>query len=184
MGVERVGLSHRAAALLAAALICGVAQAAPQEFTGRVTRVSDGDTLWIQPDRQPDERAEEPPRRRKPVKLRLVGIDAPERCQAHGEEATHALRSLTLGRDVTVRRRATDDYGRALGTLWLDGQDVSARLVRDGHAWSSGVRHSAGPYAREEAEARAARRGLFAQPEAQRPHDFRREHGPCLPSRG
>lgn len=168
MGLGGLGLIRSFAALLGAALLCTSAVAAPQEFHGRVTRVSDGDTLWVQA--QPG---------RKPIKVRLVGIDAPERCQAHGDAASAALRSMALGREVTVRRHATDDYGRALGTLWIDGRDVAATLVREGHAWSADSRGVGGPYAREQAEARAARRGLFAHADPQRPRDFRREHGPC-----
>lgn len=155
-------------------------RAAPQTFSGVVTRVSDGDTLWVQPDDgAPGSSGAAPTTRRKPIKLRLVGIDAPERCQAHGDVATRALSDLVLHQRVTVRRRATDDYGRALGTLWRGDLDVSAQLVRDGHAWSARYRRDLGPYAREEQAARAARRGLFADASAQLPRDFRREHGPC-----
>ena len=52
-------------------------------LSGIVTHVTDGDTIWVRPD-EPN---------RKPVKLRLVGIDAPERCQAWGAQATAALTS-------------------------------------------------------------------------------------------
>lgn len=158
-----------------AGLLSAVALAAPlpERFDGIVTRVSDGDTLWVRPDPTPQR-----PRPR-PVKLRLVGIDAPERCQAHGAEAGAALSDQVLGRRVTVSRRATDQHGRALGTLWRGEQDVGAMLVREGHAWSARYRNDPGPYAREEREARSARRGLFATPAPQWPGDFRRMHGPC-----
>lgn len=158
-------------------LICvSPAQGHAQEtrFSGVVTRVSDGDTVWVQTDPM------EGTGRRQRVKLRLVGLDAPERCQAHGEQATAALAARVQGRRVTVRRRATDDHGRALGTLWLGDEDVGAWLVRHGHAWSARWRASPGPYAQEEGVARAAGRGLFAQPTPPvEPRAFRREHGPC-----
>lgn len=155
------------------------APAAPETFEALVLRVSDGDTLWVAPEVTDAASPGKPQRRRKPMKLRLVGVDAPERCQAHGEEATRALSALVLGQRVTVRRRATDDYGRALGTLSLNGDDIAARLVRDGHAWSARHFDRPVPYAREEQAARSARRGLFAQRDPQMPRDFRREHGPC-----
>lgn len=162
---------------LGAALLCAVAAAAPlppaERFDGVVTRVSDGDTLWVRPD-PTSQRA-----RPRPVKLRLVGLDAPERCQAHGPEAGAALSALVLGQRVTVRRRATDQHGRALGTLWRGEQDVGALLVTGGHAWSARYRGDAGPYAAEEAAARAARRGLFSAAAPEPPRDFRRRHGPC-----
>jgi micrococcal nuclease len=152
------------------ALLLATAQAAPlQQIDGTVTRVSDGDTLWL----RPDDRA------RKPFRLRLVGLDAPEICQAHGAAARAALESWVLGRRVSLRRHAVDDHGRPLGTLWLDGHDVGARLVAAGHAWSARFRGDPGPYAAEEAAARAARRGLFAARDPELPRDFRRRHGPC-----
>jgi micrococcal nuclease len=176
--MSRAGLQAACAALATAiALLLGAggadAAAAEERFEGVVLRVSDGDTVWVRPDPAPGA-----PRRAR-VKVRLVGLDAPERCQAHGEQARTALSALVLHRHVTVRRRATDDYGRALGTLWLDGRDVGAVLVSEGHAWSARWRGDAGPYAEEEARARRAARGLFAAPGPLPPRDFRRLHGPC-----
>ena len=137
-----------------------------------VTRVSDGDTLWLrlEADGQP---------RRKPFKLRLEGIDAPERCQPWGPEATQALQSRVLGRRVQVVLGARDDYRRRLGNLWLEGEDVSAWLVGEGHAWSYRFRGSEGPYAEQERAARQARRGLFSQRDPMPPPVFRRWHGAC-----
>lgn len=142
-------------------------------FKGIVTRVSDGDTLWLRPVSMPGEKP------RRPVKLRLVGLDAPESCQRHGAEATTALRERVLGRAVTVQRSAVDVYGRALVTLTQEGDDVGAWLVREGHAWSVRWRGASGPYDTEEDAARAARRGLFAEVEPEPPRDFRVRHGPC-----
>ena len=168
------GGCRAAAALALAALALGApAHAEETRFDGVVTRVSDGDTVWVRPDVEPGA-----PRRAR-VKVRLVGLDAPERCQAHGEEAKAALAARVLHRHVSVRRRATDDYGRALGTLWLDDADVGAALVAEGHAWSGAYRGNPGPYAEEERRARAAARGLFAAPAPLPPREFRRLHGPC-----
>ncbi|QAZ38476.1 nuclease [Methylibium sp. Pch-M] len=158
---------------LAAIAVSGSAAAAEERFDGVVTRITDGDTVWVRPD------ATEGHGRRKPVKLRLAGLDAPERCQPHGSAAGAALAARVQDRRVTVRRRATDMHGRALGTLWLDEQDVGAWLVAEGHAWSSRYGRDPGPYAAQEQRARAAGRGLFAVPDPELPRDFRRRHGPC-----
>ena len=139
-----------------------------QALDGVVTRVTDGDTLWVRPVGG------------KPVKVRLQGIDAPERCQAWGEQARAALASRVLNRQVAVRTRAYDDYKRAIAHVELHGDDVAAWMVREGHAWSYRYRRSLGPYAEQEQQARAARRGLFAQP-AVEPRVFRKTHGPCEP---
>ncbi len=156
------------AALLA---LAGAAQA--ERIEGVVTRVSDGDTVWLRPAATPDA-----PRPR-PIKLRLLGIDAPERCQRGGAEATAALKARVLGQAVAADRKALDDYGRALVVLRLDGEDVGAWLVAQGHAWNYAGRDGAGRYAAQERQARAARRGVFADAAAVEPRLFRQRHGPC-----
>jgi len=163
----KIGASAVAAALLVA---CGQqALAGTRVLEGKITRVSDGDTVWL----QPDDRA------RAPVKLRLQGIDAPERCQAWGEQSRDALAARVLQRRVAVSTRTSDDYGRALGILALDGEDINAWMVAQGHAWSARWHRSAGIYGAQEQSARASRKGLFTQPDAIEPRHFRKLHGPC-----
>jgi micrococcal nuclease len=148
------------------------AQAAPSSsaWHGVVTKVSDGDTVWLQP--EGDAVA---------LKLRVQGIDAPESCQPGGAQATAALAAKVLNQRVEVQARERDGYGRWLGTLRLQGQDVGAWMVQHGHAWSYRYRHNAGPYVEEEAQARSQALGLFAQPNPQEPRWFRKEHGQCSP---
>jgi endonuclease YncB( thermonuclease family) len=141
-------------------------------WTGTVTRVSDGDTLWVRP-------AEGG----RPVKVRIEGIDAPEICQAGGRDARRALERRVLRRTVQLETVARDDWGRRIARVSLDGQDVGERLVSEGHAWSDRYRDRPGPYAQQEQAARVARRGLFAAPEPMLPRDFRRVHGACVQGR-
>ncbi|MEO7151038.1 MAG: thermonuclease family protein [Burkholderiaceae bacterium] len=158
--------------LLALALALGTSGAlARPTFSGVVTHVSDGDTVWVRPDGA----------RRKPLKLRIRGIDAPERCQAGGAEASAALKSRLLQARVEVRSRASDRYGRLLVELRDErsGDDVGAWMVERGQAWSDGFRGRPGPYAAQEREARRAHRGLFTTPDPLPPALFRRRHGPC-----
>lgn len=157
------------AARCTAALALVAAVSLAQAFGGVVTRVSDGDTVWVAPDGGG----------RKPVKLRLAGVDAPERCQPWGREAGEALAQHVLRRRVEVTTRAHDQHGRLIGALHLDGADVGAWLVEHGHAWSPRYQRTPGPYAAHERAARAARRGLFADARAIAPREFRRNHGPC-----
>jgi micrococcal nuclease len=140
---------------------------AAQAMSGVVTHVSDGDTLWVRPAAG------------KPVKVRLVGIDAPERCQAWGAQSQAALAAKVLHQPVELDVRARDDYKRLLATVQLRGENVNAWLVAHGHAWSAHYRKSLGPYASEEQRARGERRGLFADAKAVNPRDFRKSHGPC-----
>ncbi|MDI1244013.1 MAG: thermonuclease family protein [Rhodoferax sp.] len=137
-------------------------------WLGEVTHVSDGDTLWIQAGRDVA-----------PRKVRLLGLDAPELCQAGGVAARAALQALVANKPVQVDVNFQDTYGRDLARLQVNGRDVGAALVGAGHAWSSRWYSSPGPYAVQEAAARAAGLGLFADPAAELPRDFRKRHGPC-----
>lgn len=159
------------AAGFALALAAGNAWAAAP-WSGRVTHVSDGDTLWVQPQAGGT-----------PVKLRVDGIDAPELCQAGGAVSRAALERLVAGQVLAVQPRRRDDFGRWLARIRVGRADVGGEMVRQGHAWSYRYRGHPGPYDAQEAQARAAQRGLFQGP-AERPYDFRRRHGPCEPPQG
>lgn len=140
-----------------------------EEFNAVVTRVSDGDSVWVRPTHGG------PPR-----VLRLEGMDAPERCQAYGPQARAALARQVLWRPVRVQASSRDRYQRLLARLGTqDTPDVNAWMVNQGHAWSYRLRGDPGPYTQEEAQARRARRGLWAGAAPQEPRAFRREHGPC-----
>jgi len=141
---------------------------AEEAYWARATRVSDGDTLWVQPVSGGA-----------PKKLRLQGVDAPELCQRGGPAAREALHALVAQRVLKVRVKYTDDYGRGLAHIEADGQDLAALLVRSGQAWSYRWRRSPGPYARQEAQARKARVGLFKEAAPELPSDFRRRNGSC-----
>jgi endonuclease YncB( thermonuclease family) len=139
-------------------------------YFAQVTRVSDGDTLWVKPE------GDAPPR-----KLRLQGLDAPEICQAGGPAARDALAALVTNERLLVTVKYQDDYGRGLARISVNGEDVGARLVASGHAWSNRWRRSLGPYADQEAQAKAQRLGLFAQDKPELPRDFRKRFGSCYP---
>ena len=141
---------------------------ASQVYSAKATSIPDGDTLWVQPDAGGV-----------PQKLRLQGVDAPEICQRGGLTARDALRALLAQRALRVQVNYLDNFGRGLARIEVDGQDVAAVMVQQGQAWSSRWRHSLGPYAAEEAVARHARRGLFADADPELPRDFRRRHGSC-----
>lgn len=142
-------------------------------FSGQVTHVSDGDTLWVKP-----------PGSAAPRKLRLQGLDAPELCQSGGEASREALESLLANKVVQVTVKYQDVYGRGLAQVKVGGQDVGALMVLAGQAWSSRWHRSLGPYATQESQAKAARRGVFANAGAELPRDFRQRVGSCYPASG
>jgi micrococcal nuclease len=140
----------------------------PVELAGSVSRIVDGDTLWLQTAGDGE-----------PVVVRIEGVDAPESCQAGGAEATQALTKLALHRSVTVKVVAHDDYGRTVGKVYDGVTDVGDRMVRDGHAWSVRYKYDRGPYVAEERMAIALKRGVHAEGGALMPRDFRQRNGPC-----
>ena len=157
-------------AVLVAGLWLGCAAAAPPAagtVHGAVSRVTDGDSLWLAPPGQRE------------VEVRLRDIDAPEICQVWGAEARLALEQRVLGRTVVLRISGRDAHGRTLGDVLVDGVSVGPALVEQGHAWSIRTRWDRGPLVAQERMARALRRGLHGLPGAVMPRDFRQAHGPC-----
>lgn len=138
--------------------------------TGVVTRVVDGDTLWIKTDAL-----------HKPLKIRLAGIDAPEICQAGDPASSEVLGQRVMGKTVVVSFERHDDYSRALATVHLHGEDVGRWMVSQGQAWSYRYRRNAGPYAEEQTQAQHSGRGLFGTAQAENPRMFRKRHGSCYP---
>ena len=141
----------------------------PDLWQGRVTYVSDGDTIRVRPIKGG-----------KPVSVRMEGIDAPEICQTGGTAARDALRARVMRRQVEVDAKASDDYGRVIAQIRLDGDDLGAWMVREGHAWSYRYRGQPGPYVVQQRIAIKAARGVFSEAGAVYPGEFRKQHGPCL----
>ena len=147
-------------------------QTSAQALSGTVTLVIDGDTLWVRPDAGQGGPTT-------PRAFRLRSIDAPEICQPWGPQAKAALESRVLHQHVELRSHATDDYRRSVATLQVEGEDIGAWMVGQGHAWNSTFGRNPGSYAALEHSARNARRGLFAQVDALEPRRFRKAHGSC-----
>jgi endonuclease YncB( thermonuclease family) len=150
--------SMPAAALLA---VIGTAVATAEPLTGKVVRIADGDTITVLDAANVQH------------KVRLQGIDAPERGQPFGTVARDRLAGLAMGKAVAVIGGKRDKYGRTLARVEIGGDDVGLRLVAEGLAWHY-TRYSddAGLAAAERA-ARAARRGLWADAAPVPPWEWR-----------
>jgi endonuclease YncB( thermonuclease family) len=140
----------------------------PREVTPavKVIRILDGDTIEVLKDNRP-------------VRVRLWGIDCPERGQAFGNVARRFTGDLAFGQNVVLRSHGTDRYGRLLAEVVLpDGRVLNQELVRAGLAWwYREYAPEAADLARLEQEARAARRGLWADANPVPPWEFRRSRG-------
>ncbi|WP_319550381.1 thermonuclease family protein [Desulfogranum marinum] len=99
--------------------------AAPQAcaYTAKVIGVADGDTIKVQRSNG------------KQVKIRLYGIDTPEKKQAYGNQAKKLTNKLVRGKTVDVKPIDTDRYGRTVGLVKVNGKSVNKRLIQDGLAW-------------------------------------------------
>jgi endonuclease YncB( thermonuclease family) len=134
------------------------------EIVGRVVGVSDGDTLTLLT-------AE-----KQQVKVRLAEIDTPEKAQPYGQKARQALADLAFQKQAVLSVQDRDRYGRTVARVSVDGVDVNRKLVETGAAWVYRQYSRDPSLLQVEAEAKAAKRGLWALPEAERmpPWEWRR----------
>jgi micrococcal nuclease len=132
-----------------------------ETFSGKVVAVLDGDTIDV----MHQGRAE---------RIRLEGVDCPEK-QAFGNKAKQFTADLMMGQEVNVIAQKRDRYGRTLGYVILpDGRNLNRELVQAGLAWWYRQFSSDSSLGELEAEARAARRGLWKDPHPLPPWEFRR----------
>ena len=96
-------------------------------YRGTVTHIVDGDTLDVRLTSGKTER------------IRLIGIDTPERGVCYFSQATTRARQLAMSKQVVLRGDATQDtrdrYGRLLAYVWLPGgKDLGYQLIAGGFA--------------------------------------------------
>jgi len=130
-----------------------------EKIEGKVVRVVDGDTLVLLADKTQ-------------YKIRLDGIDAPEKDQPFGNQSKKALSDKVYGKTVRMLSRGQDKYGRTLGIIYADGC-VNTAMVREGWAWHYKEYSDNKTLAKAEEEARAAKAGLWADAHPIAPWDWR-----------
>jgi micrococcal nuclease len=137
-------------------------KAAQKEISGEVVAVLDGDTIDVLS-------------QGKAARVRLAGIDCPEKSQAFGMQAKKLTSDLCFGRNVRVRIATTDRYGRNIGFVTLpDGRSLSEEILRAGLAWWYRDYSKDERLGALEREARLARRGLWADADPTPPWVYRR----------
>ena len=115
-------------------------------FPAKVIKISDGDTITVLSGKEQ-------------TKVRLYGIDAPEKKQDYGQKSKQFLASLIAGQMVEVEPKGKDRYKRTLGIIHYKEQDINAQMVLNGYAWAY-VKYSR-MYVDQEKTARENKRGLW-----------------------
>lgn len=157
------GMLIRPAVLFALSML-GHVHAATLE--GKVVGISDGDTLTVLVDRRE-------------VKVRVAGIDAPEKKQAFGQRSKENLSDCAFDKAVSVEWSKTDRYGRTIGKVIAGGVDCGLRQIELGMAWhykAYAKEQSAtdrADYAQAESQAMARKAGLWSDPHPIPPWEFR-----------
>ena len=144
-------------------LILSIPVALAQNIYGRVVVVTDGDTIKVLSASNIQ------------TKIRLDGIDAPEKSQPFGGSSKKALAKKIAGRDVLVLSKEKDRYGRAIGVVMVDGRNINREMVAEGYAWAYLKYLTDQRVIELESEAKALRAGLWAlQPDQiQAPWEWR-----------
>lgn len=131
------------------------------EFTGQVVGVLDGDTIDVLHNGQAE-------------RIRLNGIDCPEKKQAYGNKAKQFTSTLVYGKEVTIRVLRKDRHGRTVGdVVLLDGTNLSNELLKAGLAWWYRQYSKDESLGVLEENARQAKRGLWADPNPIPPWEIR-----------
>ena len=109
------------------------------------------------------------------IKVRMYGVDAPEKNQLYGEEAGKALRDLIDGKEIRLQITDKDRYGRTVGEPWLgDSLNISLWMIKNGHAWwYKSYSKKRIDFKEAEEEAKAKNLGLWAADKPTAPWDFR-----------
>lgn len=158
-----------ASALFLIALVLGApASARAETLQGLVVAILDGDTLAVLDANKAQHR------------VRLAGIDAPEKGQPFGHRSKEGLSDLAYNQQVSVEWHKVDRYGRIVGKVLVNGRDVNLAHVASGLAWHyvAYAKEQAPAdrrlYAETEVRARERRLGLWQEPAPVAPWDYRR----------
>ncbi|HEY1114373.1 MAG TPA: thermonuclease family protein [Chitinophagaceae bacterium] len=134
-----------------------------QSLSGKVVNIADGDTFTLL---LPDNTTK---------KIRLHGVDAPERHQPFGSVSRQRLRELIFQKQVSVEEKDVDRYGRIVGIAFVDGLSVNEEMLRSGLVWHY-TRYDDNPqWAQLQEEARRAKKGLWQDKNPVAPWEWRQE---------
>ena len=132
------------------------------ELRGKVVSIADGDTITVLDSAKVQH------------KIRLQGIDAPEKKQAFGTKSKELMSEKVGGEEVVVQWKEKDRYGRILGEVMVGKRHINLEMVQDGMAWHYTTYSKSKELAKAEDEARKAKKGLWADKEPVPPWEYRK----------
>ncbi len=133
-----------------------------ERITVSLSKIIDGDTIEVLRDSEK-------------IKIRLYGIDAPERTQDYGRNATRALESaLEPYNEIDIVIRDKDRYGRIVGEIFAGGSNINLIMLLEGHCWHYKKYSKEASYSEAEVKAKGNNLGLWANSLSIPPWEFRR----------
>ena len=132
-----------------------------EEIIGKVIGISDGDTIKLITNN-------------KQIKIRLFGIDAPERDQEFGTKSKEVLSSLIFKKEVKLITKSKDQYGRTLGTIFLEDTNINLEMVKTGYAWVYKKYNKDSEFINAETNAKEKKLGLWIDKNPIAPWLFRK----------
>lgn len=129
---------------------------------GRAINVKDGDSFTLVDDAD------------KFHEIRLAHVDCPEKKQAFGRKAQLYTFNFVYGKRVTAYVQSIDRYHRKIAEIKVNGENLNEGIIRDGYAWHFKKYSKSQLHATAEIEARNKKRGLWIEPSAKAPWEFRR----------
>lgn len=133
-------------------------------LTGKIVRVSDGDTVVLLDSNNKQHR------------IRLDGIDCPEKGQPYGKVATDFVKDLIAGKYVKVEWTQMDQYNRILGFVYIGDTNVNKELLKAGLAWHYKFFNDDTELANLEKIAKQKKLNIWSQKNPIEPYQWRKTH--------
>ena len=138
---------------------------AQNNIYGKVVKIADGDTFTILDNKN------------KQHKVRFYGIDCPEKGQDYFQVAKDFTSKHAKGKNVRIEVKSTDRYGRKVGVVWINSNNLNAKLLQEGLAWHYNQYDKSLSYANAEKTARLSKKNIWSHKKPVAPWEFRKSKG-------
>ena len=131
------------------------------QIKGKVIKITDGDTFVLLTDSKEQ------------IKIRLHGIDAPEKKQDYGTVSKNYLSNLVFKKDIIIEYKNRDRYGRRIGIAFMEGVNVNEKMLSEGMAWHFKKYDTNSQWSVLESKAKEEKKGPWSQPNPVAPWEWR-----------